>query len=309
MFCSAYVPLSQLLKNFKMLFSKNDKSFYRKKSTLNLNGNLINLSNPVVMGILNVTPDSFHDGGCYTTVKEIVRRASQIIEEGGCFIDIGAMSTRPGAKEISLPEELGRLKPAVLAIKREFPQASLSIDTYRSEIVEILYNEIGDFLVNDISGGTFDDGMFEKVAALHLPYILMHTKEKSETMQNRPEYGDVVKEIILFLSAQVQRLKLLGVNDIIIDPGFGFGKTAVHNYELLNRLDAFKIFEIPVMAGISRKAMIWKELGISPAESLNGTTVLNTLALAGGCDILRVHDVKEAVETIRLVAKIKQSSK
>jgi len=292
-----------------MLFAQNEKSFYNKKRTLNLNGNLIDLSSPVVMGILNVTPDSFYDGGIYTTESAIVKRAAEIIEEGGSFIDIGAMSTRPGAKEISLQEELDRLLPAIRAVKREFPSASLSVDTYRSEVVKAVYTETGDFIVNDISGGTFDGGMFEMVANLHLPYILMHTKGKSESMQQSPIYDDVVKELILFFSAQVQKLRLLGVCDIIIDPGFGFGKTAAHNYELLNRLDSFKIFELPILVGLSRKAMIWKKLNITPAESLNGTTILNTMALAGGCDILRVHDVKEAVEAVELVGKTKSVAK
>jgi dihydropteroate synthase len=292
-----------------MLFAKNDKSFYKKKNTVNLNGNLVDLSTPVVMGILNVTPDSFYDGGEYTNETAIIKRAKQIIEEGGQFIDIGAMSTRPGAKEISFQEEFDRLLPAVRAVKKEFPEALLSVDTYRTEIIQSVYNEIGDFIVNDISGGTFDSKMFETVAELHLPYILMHTKGKSDSMQNNPVYEDVLKEVILFLSAQVQKLKLLGVCDIFIDPGFGFGKTIDHNYELLNRLDAFKIFELPVLVGISRKAMIWRELGINPDKSLNGTTVLNTLALTGGADILRVHDVKEAVETLKLVGKIKSFAK
>jgi dihydropteroate synthase len=292
-----------------MLFAKNDTTFYKKKSTLNLGGSLINLSSPLVMGIINVTPDSFFDGGIYTTESAIVKRAAKILEEGGGFIDIGAMSTRPGAKEISSEEELGRLIPAVRAVKREFPGAALSVDTYRSDVVKAVYSEIGDFIVNDISGGLFDDTMFETVADLHLPYILMHTTGKSDFMQKSPVYEDVVKEVILFLAARVQKLKLLGVCDIIIDPGFGFGKTADHNYELLNRLDAFRLFELPVLVGMSRKAMIWRELEITPGESLNGTTVLNTLALAGGCDILRVHDVKEAVETIKLVSKIKNIAK
>ena len=288
-----------------MLFTKNDKGFYKKKSTINLNGNLISLSSPVVMGILNVTPDSFYDGGAYTSESAILKRAAQILNEGGQFIDIGAMSTRPGAVEISLQEELDRLLSAVRAVKEKFPEASISVDTYRSEVVKAVFNEIGGFVVNDISGGTFDPEMFETVGGLHLPYILMHSKGKSEEMQNGPVYEDVFKEVVLFLAAQVQKLKLLGVCDIIIDPGFGFGKTAEHNYELLNHLNAFKIFELPILVGVSRKAMIWRALGISPDESLNGTTVLNTLALAGGCDILRVHDVKEAVETIKLISKIK----
>ena len=292
-----------------MLFTPNDKSFYRKKSTLNLNGHLIDLSSPVVMGILNITPDSFYDGGRYNTDITILKRAAQIIEEGGRFIDIGGMSTRPGAEEISQEEEIGRLLPAVTIIKREFQDISLSIDTYRSEVVQQVYDEIGDFAVNDVSGGTFDLQMFAKVASLNLPYVLMHTKGKSDTMQNNPVYTDVVKEVILFLSAQVQKLKQLGVCDILLDPGFGFGKSATHNYELLNRLDAFRIFELPIVVGLSRKAMIWKELNLTPDQSLNGTTVLNTLALAGGCDILRVHDVKEAIEAIKLVGNTKNCSK
>lgn len=292
-----------------MLFTLDDKRFYKKKSTINLNGRLIDLSSPLVMGIVNATPDSFYDGGVYSSDLKILKRAEQIVAEGGDFIDIGAMSTRPGAKEISNQEELERLLPAVRIIRKEFSDVSLSIDTYRSGIVQSVYDETGDFVVNDISGGTFDDRMFETVAGLKLPYILMHTGGKSDVMQQSPVYQDVVKDVVLFLSARVQKLKLLGVGDIIIDPGFGFGKTAMHNYELLNRLDAFKIFELPVLVGLSRKAMIWRELEISPAESLNGTTVLNTLAITGGSDILRVHDVREAVETIKLIGKIKSCAK
>ena len=291
-----------------MLFAQNDKGFYPKKNTLNLNGKLIEMNSPVVMGILNVTPDSFYDGGVYTTIYSILKRAAQIIQEGAMFIDIGAMSTRPGAVEISSKEEIERLLPTVRAVKQEFPEVFISVDTYRAEVVETVYNEIGDFVVNDISGGTFDMKMFETVARFHLPYILMHTNEKSKTMQDCPVYQDVVKDITLFFAAQVQKLRLLGVCDIIIDPGFGFGKTATHNYQLLNHLDSFKVFGLPVLTGVSRKAMIWRELNITPAESLNGTTVLNTLALTGGCDILRVHDVKEAVEAVRLICKIKSIS-
>lgn len=292
-----------------MLFAQNDKSFYRKKSTINLNGHLMDLSFPVVMGILNITPDSFYDGGVYTTDHAILSRAAKIVEEGGRFIDIGAMSTRPGAKEITFEDEINRLLPAVRIIKKELPEVSLSIDTYRSEIVQQIYDEIGDFVVNDISGGIFDNQLVETVARLNLPYILMHSKGKSDIMQNNPVYHDVVKEVILFLSAKVQMLKQSGVCDILIDPGFGFGKSTAHNYELLNRLDAFRIFELPVVVGLSRKAMIWKELNLTPDQSLNGTTVLNTLALAGGCDILRVHDVKEAMETIKLVGNLKNNGK
>ena len=292
-----------------MLISQNDKSFYKKKSSLNLNGHLIDLSSPLVMGILNTTPDSFYDGGAYTTDVTILKRAGQIIEQGGQFIDIGAMSTRPGAVEITLEEELSRLLPALRIVKKEFPDARLSVDTYRSEVVNQVYNEIGDFIVNDISGGVIDNQIFKMVSKLNLPYILMHSKGSSATMQDRPVYQDVVKEVILFLSEQLQKLKDLGVCDLLIDPGFGFGKNADHNFELLNRLDSFRIFELPILVGLSRKRMIWKELNITSDESLNGTTVLNTIALLGGCDIIRVHDVKEAIETIKLVGKLKNSTK
>ena len=213
------------------------------------------------------------------------------------------------AHEINIDEELLRLLPALKAIRKEFPKACLSVDTYRSEVVQVAFDLVGDFIVNDISGGKFDLKMFSKVAELHLPYILMHTPKKSIDMQENPEYEDVTKEVILFMAEQIQKLKLLGVCDVIIDPGFGFGKSLDHNFELLNRLDSFKMFELPIMVGVSRKAMIWKPLSISPESSLNGTTVLNTLALSGGCDILRVHDVKEASETIKLVQRIKSTGK
>jgi dihydropteroate synthase len=288
-----------------MLFAKNNKAFYKKKPTIALNGELIDLSSPVVMGVLNCTPDSFYDGGAYNSDIAILTRAGQIIEQGGRFIDLGGMSTRPGAIEISAKEELSRLIPAVKSVRKEFPQIALSIDSYRSEVINVLHAEVGDFLVNDVSGGQFDDQMFLTVAALNLPYLLMHSKGKSSDMQDNPQYKDVVKEIIFYLSNQIQKLKQAGISDILIDPGFGFGKTADHNFELLNRLDSFAIFELPIVVGLSRKSMICKLLDIDPSESLNGTTVLNTMALSNGCDILRVHDVKEAIEAIRLVEKTK----
>ena len=288
-----------------MLFAQNNKAFYKKKPTIALNGELIDLGSPVVMGVLNCTPDSFYDGGAYSSDNAILTRAGQIIEQGGRFIDIGGMSTRPGAIEISVEEELNRLIPAVTKIRKEFPNAALSIDTYRAEVVSVLHAEVGDFLVNDISGGQFDDQMFLTVAALNVPYLLMHSKGKSVDMQDNPQYKDVVKEIILYLSHQIQKLKQFGISDILIDPGFGFGKTTEHNFELLNRLDSFAIFELPIVVGLSRKSMICKSLNIDPSESLNGTTVLNTIALSNGCDILRVHDVKEAIEAIRLIEKTK----
>lgn len=289
-----------------MLFQKNDTPFYRPKRTLQLNGQLIRLDQPVVMGILNLTPDSFYDGGRYQSEKAALLRAEEILEQGGLIIDVGAISTRPGAAAVSENEEINRLLPSIKAIRKHFPQVILSVDSYRSAVITRVVNETGGCIVNDISGGMLDDKMFETVALLGIPYILMHMQGTPQTMQQNPSYQDVVKEILLDLSEKVNTLKLLGVNDIIVDPGFGFGKNTVHNYELLNRLDSFRLFELPLLVGLSRKTMIWKLLGITPDASLNGTTVLNTLALMGGADILRVHDVREAVETIKLVSKLKQ---
>ena len=289
-----------------MLFQQIDRPFYRRKKTLQLNGELILLDQPVVMGILNLTPDSFFDGGRYQNEKKVLRRAEEILEQGALLIDIGAVSTRPGASEVSEQEEMDRLLPAVKVIRKNFQHANLSIDSYRSEVIRRVVSETGDCVVNDISGGTLDDKMFETVAKLGLPYILTHLQGTPQTMQKNPSYRDVVKDILQDLSDKVNILKLLGVNDIILDPGFGFGKNQDHNYELLNRIDSFRLFELPLLVGLSRKAMIWRLLKITPEESLNGTTVLNTLALMGGADILRVHDVREAVQAIRLVSELKK---
>ncbi|MEI6274355.1 MAG: dihydropteroate synthase [Prolixibacteraceae bacterium] len=289
-----------------MLFQKNDRPFYRKKRSIQLNGHLILLDQPAVMGILNLTSDSFYDGGRYQTEKALLLRAEEILSQGGMIIDIGAVSTRPGAAEVTTEEEIRLLLPAVKAIRKNFPSAILSVDTYRSEVAEQVVGETGGCIINDISGGTLDAKMFETVARLGVPYVLMHIQGTPQTMQKNPSYSDVVKEIMLNLSDKVNTLKLLGVNDIIVDPGFGFGKNQTHNYELLNRLDSFRLFELPLLVGLSRKTMIWKLLGVSPEESLNGTTALNTLALMGGADILRVHDVREAVETVRLVSELKK---
>ena len=290
-----------------MLFQKIDKPFYRKKRSLQLNGQLIMLDQPIVMGILNLTPDSFYDGGRYQSEKAALQRAEEILSQEAMIIDIGAVSTRPGAMEVSAEAEIERLLPAVKAIRKRFPDAVLSIDSYRSEVISRIAGETGDCIVNDISGGTMDAQMFETVAKLRLPYILMHMQGTPQNMQQNPAYQDIINDILLDLSEKVNTLKLLGVNDIIIDPGFGFGKNMEHNFELLNHLDSFRLFELPLLVGLSRKTMIWKLLEITPQESLNGTSVLNTLALMGGADILRVHDVREAMEAIRLVSKLKQS--
>lgn len=257
------------------------------------------------MGILNLTPDSFYDGGRYQNEKAVLYRAEQILDQGGLIVDMGAVSTRPGAQPVSEEEEISRLLPFVKSVRKHFPQAILSVDSYRSGVISRVVSETGNCIVNDISGGELDANMFQTVADLGLPYILMHMQGIPQTMQQNPSYTNVVREIILGISEKVNTLKLLGVNDIILDPGFGFGKSREHNFQILNRLDSFRLFELPLMVGLSRKTMIWKLLNITPEESLNGTTALNTLALMGGADILRVHDVKEAVEAIRLVKELK----
>ncbi|HEY3372871.1 MAG TPA: dihydropteroate synthase [Prolixibacteraceae bacterium] len=291
-----------------MLITPAANKFLKRKSTINLDGRLIDLSKPVVMGILNVTPDSFYDGGKYETEKKICQRAQAILEQGAAIIDIGAISTRPGTEEISTQEEIDRLLPAVKTVRKAFPEAAVSIDTYRSWIALKVIEECGPCIVNDVSGGNFDPHMFDIVGKLGVPYILMHMLGTPLQMQKNPVYDDIIREISLFFTDRVKKLTTAGVKDVILDPGFGFGKTLAHNYELLNRLDSFKVFQLPLLVGVSRKSMIHKLLGISPEEALNGTSVVNTLALMGGTDILRVHDVREAVEAVRILDRIRSAS-
>lgn len=274
-------------------------------SFLDCNGRIINLEKPVVMGILNITPDSFFDGGKYLTTNAIIQRAGKILDEGGSIIDLGAVSTRPGAKQISENEELTRLLPALNAILKAYPDAIVSVDTYRAGIAQKVVDS-GASIINDISGGSMDTQMFSTIAKLKVPYILMHMKGTPQDMQINPEYSDVVNEIKKILWDKVNELHDLDFKNIIIDPGFGFGKSVEHNYEILNRLAEFKEFGYPVLAGMSRKSMINKVLKINPAEALNGTTVVNTMAICNGADILRVHDVKEAVETIKITEMLKR---
>lgn len=264
------------------------------------NGRVLNLDSPVVMGILNVTTDSFFDGGKYLSIDNQLRRVEQMLDDGAAIIDIGAISTRPGAKEISRAGELERLLPSVKAVRRHFPDCYISVDTYRPLIARAMV-ENGADIINDIFGGRFTDDMFESVAGLKVPYILMHMKGTPETMQDNPVYSDVVAEITYFFEQQIARCREEGISQVIIDPGFGFGKTVEHNFTLLSRLDTFRSLGVPVLAGLSRKSMINKALHVSSREALNGTTVLNTVALLKGADILRVHDVKEAVEAVKLV--------
>lgn len=291
-----------------MLITSTANKFLKRKNTITLNGKIVNLAHPVVMGILNVTPDSFFDGGKYKTEKKVLHRAEDILEQGGTIIDIGALSTQPGAEAISTKEEIDRLLPAVKAVKKNFPDAFISIDTYRSWVALKVIEECGPCMVNDVSGGNFDAHMFDTIGKLGVPYILMHMQGTPIKMQENPEYEDIIRDISLFFTDRVKKLTKAGVNDVIIDPGFGFGKTLEHNYELLNRLDSFKVFQLPLMVGVSRKSMIYKLLKSNPEEALNGTTVINTLALMGGADILRVHDVREAVEAVRIMDMVRSTS-
>jgi len=270
-------------------------------SKMNCNGKLLDLSSPVVMGILNITPDSFYDGGKYPTTANTLVQAERMISEGAAIIDVGAVSTRPDAAEIDENEEWSRLKNVLPALRKKFPETIISVDTWRSSVAkEAVAN--GADMINDISGGQFDQEMFATIAGLQVAYIMMHTQGIPAAMQKNPQYDDVVKDVFDFFAENLIKLDKLGVSkNIIVDPGFGFGKTVNHNYELLSKLSKFKSFGFPVLAGLSRKSMIYKILGTKPSEALAGTNVLNTIALLNGADILRVHDVREAVEAIKLV--------
>jgi len=279
---------------------KTKDTFFSSKSTVNIRGKILDLGTPKVMGIVNLTPDSFYDGGAYLTDKEALKRAEQILTEGGTIIDLGAYSSRPGAEEISPEEELKRLLPALKAIVKEFPEAVISADTFRAEVAEASVNE-GACIINDISGGELDDKMFETIARLQVPYILMHMRGNPQKMNRLTDYEDILKELLNYFSQKVFRLRELGVKDVIIDPGFGFAKTKEQSFRLLKELNYFKILNLPILTGVSRKSMIYKTLDTSPGQALNGTTVLNTVCLLNGANILRVHDVKEAIEAIKLI--------
>jgi len=283
---------------------KDKDTFFSRKATINVNGEIVDISSPCIMGIVNITPDSFYSGSRYTEIDNILKRVRQITNEGAKFIDIGAFSSRPGAQEIDEKTEKERLKLPLFEIRKKFPQAIISVDTYRSAIAEWTIGEFGVGLINDISGGTMDAKMFSTIARLRIPYILMHMRGKPENMQEHAKYNNVTKEIITELSLKVLKLRELSINDIIIDPGFGFAKTIPQNYQILNQLDIFRVFELPILVGLSRKSMIYKILNTSPADALNGTIVLNTIALLKGVNILRVHDVKEANEVIKLVSNL-----
>ena len=272
--------------------------------TINVGGKLMDLGEPQVMGILNVTPDSFYSASRKNTEQEISDRVQAILAEGGSMIDIGAYSSRPGADDVSAEEEMDRLRGGLKILRNIAPDAVVSVDTFRADVAKMCVEEFGVQIINDISGGELDDRMFDTVAALGVPYILMHMKGDPQTMQNGPHYDDLLAEMLRYFGTKVQQLHELGVKDVILDPGFGFAKTLEHNYELMNRMQDLQVLELPMLVGISRKSMIYRLLGTSPEEALNGTSVLNTLALLKGASILRVHDVKAAIEVVQIVKKM-----
>lgn len=277
---------------------------------INVKGQLLDLSIPQVMGILNVTPDSFYAGSRMQTEEDIAARARQIIDEGAAIIDIGAYSSRPNAEHISAEEEMNRLRTGLEILNRNHPEAIISVDTFRADVAAQCVNEYGVAIINDIAAGEMDDRMFQTVAGLGVPYIMMHMQGTPQNMQKEPHYDNLIKDVFLYFARKVQQLRDLGVKDIILDPGFGvgFGKTLEHNYELMAHLEEFRIFELPLLVGVSRKSMIYKLLGGTPQDSLNGTTILDTVALMKGAHILRVHDVREAVEAVRIVEKLKSEN-
>ncbi len=278
-----------------------------KQYTINVNGQLIDLSRPQVMGILNVTPDSFYFGSRKQTEWEIRERVEQIINEGGQMIDIGAYSSRPGADDVSEEEEMRRLREGMKIVKELAPDMPASVDTFRANVAKMCVEELGVGIINDISGGELDKDMFKTVAKLGVPYILMHMKGTPQTMQQAPHYDDLMKEVMMYFAEKVQKLRDLGQKDIILDPGYGFAKTLDHNYQLLRQQEMLQVFELPLLVGISRKSMIYRLLDTSPQEALNGTSVLNTIALQKGANILRVHDVKECAEVVKIVSKMHEA--
>jgi dihydropteroate synthase len=279
-------------------------TYFSKKPNMNIKGKLFDLTEPCVMGIMNITPDSFYKGSRFVDEEHILMRAAQILSEGGKIIDIGAQSTRPGAENITEETEKERLKPALKIIRQNFPEAIISLDTFSASVAKWAIHEFGIDIVNDISGGLIDNNMIQLIARENVPYILMHMRGTPKNMTSYSNYTLVTKEVISEISIQLKKLRDAGVNDIIIDPGFGFAKNIDQNYTLLNELNMLKIFELPILVGLSRKSMIYNVLKILPEEALNGSTVLNTTALLNGADILRVHDVKEATEAIKIAMKL-----
>ncbi|MFT4753978.1 MAG: dihydropteroate synthase [Salibacteraceae bacterium] len=276
-----------------------------KKTSLNFRGKLEDINDLKIMGILNLTPDSFYDGGVNTTLEVAIKNVKKMLHDGADIIDIGAYSSRPGAKKISIQEEIDRLMPVISALIKEIPQIKISVDTFRSKVAKEAIEQ-GALMINDISAGDLDSNMWATVAQAKVPYVAMHMQGTPQNMQSSPAYNHLLEDILLDLSTKVAGMKSAGIMDIIIDPGFGFGKTLVDNYELMRNLRSFELLGFPILVGISRKSMIYNLLHCSPEESLNGTTVLNTLALSNGADILRVHDVKQAKETLTIFEKVSE---
>ena len=279
-------------------------TLFSRNFSLNLGGKLLDLTKPAVMGIINATPDSFFQGSRVPESGLAVEIAKRMLDEGANMLDVGAISTRPGAREIPENEELDRISPVIEAIRNALPDAVLSVDTWRSGVARTLHKRFGIQMINDISAGELDAQMFSTVAELNLAYVMMHMQGKPENMQDDPQYKNVVDDLLQYFGKRIYKLKKLGVNDVIVDPGFGFGKSMEQNYQLLRELDAFAILELPLMAGLSRKSMIYKILETDPSMALAGTTAANMAALLGGASILRVHDVKEAVETVKIFSQI-----
>lgn len=272
---------------------------------LNVNGRLLDLSTPCVMGILNVTPDSFYRGSRMQTEEEIEARVRQIVDEGAAIIDVGAYSSRSNAEHVSAGEEMKRLRMGLEVLRRTAPEAVVSVDTFRADVARMCVGEYGVAIINDIAAGEMDTDMFSTVAELNVPYVMMHMQGTPQNMQQHPHYDNLLREVFLYFARKVQQLRDLGVKDIVLDPGFGFGKTLEHNYQLMAHLEEFRLFELPLLVGVSRKSMIYRLLDTTPQEALNGTTVLHTLALMKGADILRVHDVRPAVEAVKIVGAMK----
>jgi dihydropteroate synthase len=275
--------------------------------TLNINGILLDLSKPKIMGILNITPDSFYDGGVYNSDNKILNQVEKMLLEGADIIDIGGYSSRPGAKELTIKQETDRIIPIIELIVKKFENVIISVDTFRSEIAKKAIKS-GASIINDISGGEIDNNMYKVVGELKVPYVIMHMKGIPKNMQNNPKYDDIVNDIVRNLSYKIDLAKKAGILDIIIDPGFGFGKTLEQNFKILENLSFFKQLEQPIMVGVSRKSMIYKLLGISPKDASNGTTCLNSISLNNGANIIRVHDVKEAKEVVNLISFMKENS-
>ena len=271
--------------------------------TINVKGKLIDLSDPIIMGILNITPDSFYDGGFYNSEKKIIAQVKKMINDGASIIDIGGYSSRPGAEDISVESELSRVLTVIKAIKHKFPETLISIDTFRSEVAKKAVKAGAD-IINDISGGSLDKKMFNTVSELNVPYIIMHMKGNPRNMIKKTKYEDVLKEIIRYFSKKIHLATKAGIKDIIIDPGFGFAKTVEQNFNILNNLDYLKYLDKPILIGVSRKSMIYKTLEVTPKDALNGSTVLHTISLLKGAKIIRTHDVKEANEAIKLVSQL-----